>query len=73
MQQIRDIDWNDITDAIPCFICITMMGFAYSISDGIAFGIISYVVLHVLTRKTEGMSVLMYILTVLFILKYFLI
>ena len=50
-----------------------MMGFAYSISDGIAFGIISYVVLHVLTRKTEDMSVLMYILTVLFILKYFLI
>ena len=73
MQQIKDIDWTDMTDAIPCFICITMMGFAYSISDGIAFGIISYVVLHLLTKRTEDMSVLMYILAVLFVLKYFLI
>ena len=73
MQQIKDIDWTDMTDAIPCFICITMMGFAYSISDGIAFGIISYVVLHLLTKRTEDMSVLMYILAVVFVLKYFLI
>ena len=73
MQQIRDIDWADMTDAIPCFICITMMGFAYSISEGIAFGIISYVVLHLVTGKTEKMSVLMYVLAVLFVLKYFLI
>ncbi|HCK88261.1 MAG TPA: guanine permease, partial [Erysipelotrichaceae bacterium] len=43
MQQVRNIEWNDLAEAIPCFIAITMMGFAYSISDGIAFGIISYV------------------------------
>ncbi|MBR4163595.1 MAG: NCS2 family permease [Solobacterium sp.] len=70
MQQVVDIDWSDLTQAIPCFVCITMMGFAYSISEGIAFGIISYVVLHILTGKTKDMSLLMYLLAILFVLKY---
>ncbi len=73
MQQVTNIQWNDLTKAIPCFICITMMGFAYSISDGIAFGIISYTVLHLFTGKGKELSVLMYILSILFILKYFII
>ncbi|MCR5795259.1 MAG: NCS2 family permease [Solobacterium sp.] len=72
MQQVENIDWNDLSEAIPCFVCITMMGFAYSISEGIAFGVISYVIIHLLTGKTKGMSVLMYVLAVLFMLKYFL-
>ena len=50
-----------------------MMALAYSISEGISFGIISYVVIHILTGKTEKMSKLMYVLAVLFVLKYFLI
>lgn len=70
MQQVANIDWNDMVEAIPCFVCITMMGFAYSISEGISFGIISYVLLHVLTGRTKDMSPLMYILAVLFVLKY---
>ena len=70
MQQVAHINWQDITEAIPCFAAITMMGFAYSISDGISFGIITYVVLHLLTGKTKDMSPLMYILAVLFVLKY---
>ena len=73
MQQVTKIDWTDLTEAIPCFCCITMMGFAYSISDGISFGIISYTILKLITGKTEDLSPLMYILSVLFILKYFLI
>ncbi len=73
MQQVTKIDWNDLTDAIPCFCCITMMGFAYSISDGIAFGIISYTVLKLLTGKYKDLNILLYVLSVLFILKYFLI
>lgn len=73
MQQVVDIHWNDMVEAIPCFVAITMMGFAYSISEGISFGVISWVVLHLLTGKTEGTSLLMYLLAVLFILKYFLI
>ena len=70
MQQVAHINWQDITEAIPCFAAITMMGFAYSISDGISFGVITYVVLHLLTGKTKDMSPLMYILAVLFVLKY---
>ncbi len=73
MQQVTKIDWSDLTEAIPCFCCITMMGFAYSISDGIAFGIISYTVLKLLTGKAKDLNVLLYVLSILFVLKYFLI
>ncbi len=73
MQQVVNINWHDMAEAIPCFFAITMMGFAYSISDGIAFGVISYVVIALLTKRTKDMSPLMYILAILFILKYILI
>ena len=73
MQQVSKIDWSDLIDAIPCFVCIAMMGFAYSISEGISFGIISYVLLHILTGKTKDVSPLMYVLCILFVLKYFII
>ena len=73
MQQVVNLDWTTLEDAVPAFVCITMMGFAYSISEGISLGIISYVLLHVLTGKTKDMNVLMYVLAVLFVLKYFLI
>lgn len=73
MQQVGEIDWTNLVDAIPCFACITMMGFAYSISEGISFGIITWVILHLLAKKTDETSVLMYILAILFVLKYFLI
>ncbi len=70
MQQVVNIDWNDMLEAIPCFSAMAMMGFAYSISEGISFGVISYVALHLLMGKTQGMSKLMYVLALLFILKY---
>ena len=74
MQQVTKLDWtSDLTEAIPCFCCITMMGFAYSISDGISFGIISYTVIKIVTGKTDDLNILMYVLSVLFVLKYFLI
>ncbi|MEE8807089.1 MAG: NCS2 family permease [Lactimicrobium sp.] len=73
MQQVSKIDWSDLVDAIPCFICITMMAFAYSISEGISFGVISWVILHLLCKKTDETSALMYVLAVIFIIKYFLI
>ena len=72
MQQVKDIHWDLMLDAVPCFACICMMGLAYSISEGISFGVITWVALHVLGRKGE-MSPLMYALAVVFILKYFLI
>ena len=70
MQQVAKIPWSDITEAIPSFICIAVMPFAYSIAEGIAFGIISYTILHVAAGKFREVTWLMYILTVLFILKY---
>ena len=70
MQQVAKIPWSDITEAIPSFICIAVMPFAYSIAEGIAFGIISYTLLHVASGKFRNVTWLMYIPTVLFILKY---
>lgn len=72
LTSITKIDFNDFTEAIPCFICIIAMPFMYSISEGIAMGVISYVVLNVCAgkAKTKKISLLMYILAVLFILKY---
>ena len=57
-------------EAIPAFICIFTMPFMYSISEGIAFGIISYVVLHAAAGKAKKITPLMWVLAVLFILKY---
>ena len=70
MQQVVKLDWMDMTEAIPAFIAIMAMPFLYSISEGISLGIISYVVLHLLTGKTKKISPLMYVLAVVFILKY---
>mgnify|MGYP000816990963 FL=1 len=72
MQQVVNIDWQNLEDAVPAFICITMMGFAYSISEGISLGIISYVVINLVCGKAKEkkISALMYVLAVLFILKY---
>lgn len=73
MQQVTNINWQDLTKAIPAFVTITMMGFAYSISDGIAFGFIVYTILHLVTGKKEELSPLMYILSIVFVIKYFLV
>lgn len=70
IQQVVHIDWENMPEAIPCFITIATMAFSYSISEGISFGIISYVVLHLLTGKTNKLNALMYILSIVFIIKY---
>ena len=73
MQQVAKLDWNDMLTAIPAFICIIAMAFTYSISEGISFGIMSHSIIHLATGNGKKVSVLMYILTVVFILKYILI
>ena len=72
LTSVTKIDFNDMTEAIPCFIAIIAMPFMYSISEGISMGVISYVVINVITGKAKEkkISILMYILAVLFILKY---
>ncbi|MBE5962760.1 MAG: NCS2 family permease [Lachnospiraceae bacterium] len=69
------IDFNDYSEAIPAFVTILAMAFMYSISEGIAMGVISYVVINLVTGKAKQkkISILMYILALLFILKYILI
>lgn len=74
VSSILKIDFNDFTEAIPSYIAIIAMPFMYSISEGIAMGVISYVVINVATGRAKGkVSLLMYILAVLFVLKYVLI
>lgn len=73
MQSVSKIEWNDMLEAIPAFVCIASMGFMYSISEGISFGIITYTFLHVFMGKGKEVTPLMYALTVLFIAKYFVI
>lgn len=74
VNQVGMIDFTDFAEGIPAFICIAAMPFFYSISEGIAMGVISYVVLNLVTGKAKEkkISVVMYILAVLFLLKYFL-
>lgn len=72
LTSIVKIDFNDFTEAIPAYIAIIAMPFMYSISEGIAMGVISYVVINVATGKVKDkkISALMYVLAVLFVVKY---
>ena len=72
LTNVTNIDFEDVSEALPCYICIGAMPFFYSISEGISMGVISYVVLNLLTGKAKEkkISLLMYVLAVLFVLKY---
>ena len=70
MQQVPKIEFTDLTEAIPGFITIFAMPFMYSISEGISLGIISYVIINFVTGKRRNIAPLMYILALLFLLKY---
>ncbi|MEO2240060.1 NCS2 family permease [Dorea sp. YH-dor226] len=72
LTNVSNIDFGDIAEALPCYICIIAMPFFYSISEGISMGVIAYVVLNLITGKAKDkkISVLMYVLAILFILKY---
>lgn len=72
MGNVMNIDFNDATEAIPCFLCIIAMPLAYSISDGISAGVIAWTVINLVTGKAKEkkISILMYVLAILFIAKY---
>lgn len=72
LSNVVNIDFNDLSEAIPCFICIAAMPFFYSISEGISMGVITYAAINLFTGqvKKKKLSILMYILALLFILKY---
>ena len=63
-------DKHNLDEAIPAYLCILAMPLFYSISEGICFGVISYVILKAATGKAKEVTPLMYVLAVLFVLKY---
>ncbi|MBR6698205.1 MAG: NCS2 family permease [Lachnospiraceae bacterium] len=67
---ILKIDFENFADAIPAYLCVIIMPFAYSISEGISIGVISYVLINALTGKAKKVNWLMYVLAVLFVAKY---
>ncbi|WP_404988739.1 NCS2 family permease [Clostridium culturomicium] len=70
IEPIKEIDLLDFTEAIPAFLTIIMMPLAYSISDGIVFGVISYIVLKVFTGKRKEISITTVIVGIVFLLKF---
>lgn len=70
LSPIKKIDLEDYTEAIPAFFTIIMMPLCYSIADGIMFGMLFYVVLKTFTGKYKQISITMYLLALLFILKF---
>jgi AGZA family xanthine/uracil permease-like MFS transporter len=71
MSPIKKINLEDYGEAIPAFLTIIIMPLTMSISEGIVFGMLSYVLLKVLTGKWREVSIIMYILSVFFMLKFF--
>ena len=70
LTSVAGIDFDDFTESIPAYITIIAMPFCYSISEGISFGVISYVLINLLTGHKDKISILMYVLAVIFVLKY---
>ena len=71
MQPVISIDFTDPTEGIPAFLAIVMMPFAYSIADGIVYGVLSYVILKAATRKFQDISVITWVLFAIFVLRFF--
>lgn len=70
MTPIKNIDFSDYTESIPVFLTIIMMPLTYSISEGILFGVLSYVILKLLTGKFKDITIVTAVLAVLFLLKF---
>ncbi|MDR0406381.1 MAG: NCS2 family permease [Clostridiales bacterium] len=70
LSAVKEIDFSDITEAIPAFLTVVMMPFSYSIATGIAFGLISHLVLKALTGKIKETSVITWVIALLFIIRF---
>ena len=64
------INFNDFTDAVPAFLTVAIMPFTYSIADGIMFGIISYAIIKLATKRTKEVPTALFVLAILFIAKF---
>jgi len=70
LEPIKNIPFDDFTESIPAFVCIIMMPLSYSISNGILLGMITYVLMNMVCGKFKKITPAMYILAVLFVLKF---
>lgn len=70
LSAIVEIDFDDLSEAVPAYLCLLAMPMMYSISEGIAMGVISYVVINICCGKSKKITPLMYVLAILFICKY---
>ena len=70
LEPVKNIPFDDFSESIPAFVCMIMMPLTYSISNGILLGMIAYVLMNLVTGKTKKLSIAMYILAILFILKF---
>ena len=67
---VVSIDFSELTEAVPAYLCLLSMPLMYSISEGIAIGVISYVIINLVTGNAKKITPLMYVLAVLFVCKY---
>lgn len=71
MEPVMKIDFSNFLEAAPAFLTIIMMPFTYNIAEGIVWGVLAYVFLHLVTGNTKKISITMWILAVLFIIRFF--
>ena len=72
MGSVKDIDWSDVSVSVPAFLTLAMMPFTYNISYGIAFGLISYLVIKLFSGKVKEIKIGTWIITILFLAMFFL-
>ena len=70
MSGVKEVDFSDMTEALPAFFTIAIMPLTFSITNGVAFGLVSYVILKACTGKFKDLNVTMVIMCILFILQY---
>lgn len=69
---VKDIEWSDVSVAVPAFLTMAIMPFTYNISYGIAFGLISYVVIRLFSGKVKEIKIGTWVITLLFLAMFFL-
>jgi AGZA family xanthine/uracil permease-like MFS transporter len=69
MTPVKEIDFNDYTEAIPAFLTLIVMPLAYSIADGIMLGMLSWILLKLLAGKSKDINILTIVVGILFLLK----
>lgn len=70
MRSVRDIEWDDFTEALPAFLTLVLIPLTFSITDGIAFGFISYALLKIVSGRARQTHWLVYLFAILFVVRY---